>query len=127
MSSRILAIDDDPFNLDLFRMLLQSDGYEVVSSEGAYEKMAEVEAIHPDLIILDIRLPRQQAGFTFLQKLKLYQPTKDIPVIICTADVWFAREQEENLREKGIPIICKPFDINVLLQAIHQVLPSPNP
>ena len=126
MSARILAIDDDPYNLDLFRMLLQSDGYEVVSSPVAYEQMAEVEALHPDLIILDIRLSRQREGFTFLQELKRSRPIKDIPVIICTADLGFAREQEENLRDKGIPIIHKPFDIDSLLEVVHQSLPSQN-
>ena len=89
--------------------------------------MAEVEATHPDLIILDIRLQGQADGFTFLQELKLNQPTKDIPVIICTADVLYAREQEEHLRDKGIPIIYKPFDIDVLFQTIHQMLTSSNP
>ena len=126
MASRVLVVDDDPYNLDLFRMLLQSDGHEVILSNMPYEKMTEVEAIHPHLIILDIRLPRKQEGFTLLQKLKLYRPTKDIPVIICTAAVEFIREHEEVLQEKGISILCKPFDIDELLEVVHQSLSSLN-
>lgn len=126
MASRVLVVDDDPYNLDLFHMLLQADGYEVILSNTGYQEMAEVEAIDPDLIIMDIRLPRKQEGFTLLQKLKLYQPTKDIPVIICTAAVEFIREHGESLQEKGIPVICKPFHIDDLLEAVHQSLPSLN-
>ena len=126
MSSRILTIEDDPSTLEMLQTLLQSEGYEVISSAVAHE-MAEVEAMHPDLIILDIRLRSQPNGFTFLQQLKLYHPTKDIPVIICTADVLYAREQEEHLRDQGIPIICKPFNIDGLSQRVHQVLSSSNP
>lgn len=127
MASRILVIDDDQYNLDLFRTLLQSDGYEVILSNMAYQDMAEVKAIHPDLIILDIRLQKRRDGFTFLQKLKLYRPTKDIPVIICTAAVEFIREHEETLQEKGIPVICKPFNIDDLLKIVQRFLPSPSP
>ena len=126
MSSRILVIEDDPYNLDLFRTLLQSDGYEVILSKRAYEEIAEVEAIHSDLIILDIRLRTRREGFTFLQKLKLFRPTKDIPVIVCTAAVEFIQEHEAALQEKGIPIICKPFNIDDLLEAVHQILSSPS-
>jgi CheY-like chemotaxis protein len=126
MSSRILTIEDNLVTLGMFQTLLQAEGYDVISSPVACE-MAEVEATHPNLIILDIRLQGQADGFTFLQKLKLNQPTKDIPVIICTADVLYAREQEENLKDKGIPIIYKPFDIDVLFQTIHQILTSSNP
>jgi CheY-like chemotaxis protein len=126
MSSRILIIEDNLVTLGMFQTLLQAEEYDVICSTVACE-MAEIEATHPDLIILDIRLQGQTDGFTFLQKLKLNQPTKDIPVIICTADVLYAREQEENLRDKGIPIIYKPFDIDVLFQTIHQMLTSSNP
>ena len=126
MSSRILTIEDNLVTLKLIQALLETEGYDVICSTVACE-MAEVEATHPDLILLDLRLQGQTDGFTFLQKLKLHQPTKDIPVILCTADVLYAREQEEHMRDQGIPIMYKPFDIDVLFQTIQQMLRSSNP
>ena len=123
MASRILVIDDDQAILDLYCMLLESEGYEVSASLIAYEQLADIEALHPDLIILDIKLGDQYDGFLLLQKLKLYRPTKDIPVILCTAAVQVMQEQEEILRQKHIPLIYKPFDLDELLQVVHQFLP----
>ena len=126
MPSRILIIEDDPYNMDLFSTLLQSEGYEVALSDKAYEDMAEVEAIQPHLIILDIRLRTREEGYTCLQKLRLYRTTEDIPVIVCTAATEFIREYEETLLRKGIPVLSKPFDIDELLGAVRQRLPSLN-
>ncbi|HJT54903.1 MAG TPA: response regulator [Ktedonobacteraceae bacterium] len=123
MSSRILVIDDNQSILDLYCTLLESEGYEVSTSMVAYEQPADIEALHPDLIILDVKLNSQYDGFLLLQKLKLYRPTKDIPVILCTAAVQAMQEQEEILRQKHIPLIYKPFDLDELLQVVHQLLP----
>ncbi|HZU67708.1 MAG TPA: response regulator [Ktedonobacteraceae bacterium] len=124
MSSRILVIDDDQSILDLYRLLLESEGYEVFASLLPYEHLADIEALHPDLIILDVKLGEHYGGLLLLQKLKLYRPTKDIPIILCTAAVQTMQEQEETLRQKGIPVIYKPFDVDELLLIIRQFLPS---
>ncbi len=123
MPSRILVIDDNQTLLELYGVLLEDEGYGVTLSMTAYEQLADVEALHPDLIILDIKLGYQDDGLLLLQKLRLYRPTKDIPVIICTAAIEMMREQEETFRQKHIPIIYKPFDLDGLLQAVRQLLP----
>ena len=48
-------------------------------------------------------------GFRLLQKLKMYPPTEQISIIICTAAVSAIREQEDILQQKGIPLLYKPF------------------
>jgi CheY-like chemotaxis protein len=125
MSSHIFVIDDDQDILELYQTLLESEGYTVTISTIAYEQVRDVETLHPDLIILDMKVGEQYQGLLLLQKLRMYPPTRAIPVIMCSAAVTLMREQEETLQAKGIPIIYKPFDIDELLQVIRQLLPSP--
>ena len=124
MSSRILVIDDDQAILNLFQLILESEEYEVLLSKRAFEEASEIEHQHPHLIILDFKFGPHAEGFLLLQKIRMYPPTTAIPVILCTAAVAEVREQEEVLRQKGIPVIYKPFDLDELLQAIHQFLPA---
>jgi CheY-like chemotaxis protein len=124
MSFTILVIDDDDALLDLFRLLLEEEGYTVVTSKTAFEQMSEVEQLKPHLIILDIMMGRHYEGLLLLEKLRLYPPTRAIPVILCTAATNVIREQEETLQQKGVPILYKPFELEELLQVIHSLLPS---
>ncbi len=125
MASSILVINDDQSILELFRLILENEGYEVISSFVVYEDVKDVEQLQPALIILDVRIGYHAEGLLLLQKLKMYPPTKDIPVIICTAAVNEMREQEETLRQKKIPVLYKPFDVDELLKLVHQFVPSP--
>lgn len=54
MATRILVINDTQEILDLFRILLEGEGYEVVLSGFPFQQISEIEQISPDLIILDI-------------------------------------------------------------------------
>jgi CheY-like chemotaxis protein len=122
MSTRVLVIDDDDSILELFKMVLEPQGFNVQLSKTTYEDVKHVEALHPSLIILDAKLGQQYEGFLLLEKLKLYPPTKSIPVILCSAALEEIRQQEDTLRQKGIPIVYKPFALDELLQAIEQCL-----
>ncbi|GLV54985.1 hypothetical protein KDH_18320 [Dictyobacter sp. S3.2.2.5] len=124
MSARILVINDEESILDLFRMLLEGEGYEAVTSVETMENVADVERIKPDLVILDLKMGVQQEGWTMMQKLRMYPPTKAIPIILCTAALNEVREQESVLEDKGIPVVYKPFDVDEILHAIHSVLPD---
>ena len=126
MASSILVINDDQSILELFHLILESEGYEVSSSLVVYEDVKDVEQLNPALIILDVRIGYHAEGLLLLQKLKMYPPTKDIPVIICTAALSEMREQEETLRQKKIPVLYKPFDMDELLKLVHQFLPAPS-
>ena len=126
MASSILVINDDQSILELFRLILETEGYEVICSFVVYEEVKDVEQLQPALIILDVRIGYHAEGLLLLQKLKMYPPTKDIPVIICTAAVSEMREQEETFRQKKIPILYKPFDVDELLKLVHQFVSSPS-
>lgn len=122
MATRIVIINDDQDILDLYEALLSDEGYDVITSKLAFEHPAAVELLHPDLVMLDLKFGTQLEGWKMMQKLRLYRPTADLPIIVCTAALREAREQEDHLRAEGIGIVYKPFAIDHLLLAVRQML-----
>ena len=124
---RILVVDDTQEILDLFRVILEAEGYEVFLSTHAFENVIEIEHLHPDLLILDFLFGKHNEGWQLLQMLKMHAPTASIPVIICTAALKEVREQEDYLQKKEIQIVFKPFDIDELVSAVKHGLESSPP
>jgi DNA-binding response OmpR family regulator len=122
MGTRILVINDTQEILEMFRMLLEDEGYEVVLSSFPMQKVQEIEQINPQLIILDFVFGERKLGWQMLQLLKMQRSTAKIPIIICTAAESAVRDQEGYLVSQGIQIVYKPFDIDVLLLAISRAL-----
>src|SRR5438132_11943226 len=122
MPTRILVINDTQEILDLFRILLEEEGFEVVLSGFPFQQVSEIEQISPDLIILDIIFGDEKTGWQMLQLLKMKRSTASIPVIVCTAALNVVREQEGYLVSQGVHVIFKPFDIDHLLANIKHSL-----
>ena len=124
MAQRILVIDDDEALLVLYQAALEHAGYEVSLSQTVFADVAEVEQLHPDLILLDVKISQATDGLTQLEQLRSYPPTRSLPVILCTAAAARpTRERVEALRQQGVPVVYKPFEIEKLFQTIRHVLP----
>jgi len=117
-----MVINDDQDILELYETLLTEEGYEVITSKFAFEHPAAVEMQRPDLVLLDLKFGSHLEGWKMIQKLRLYRPTTELPILLCTAAVREAREQEDHLRSEGIGVIYKPFAIEHLLLAVRQTL-----
>jgi DNA-binding response OmpR family regulator len=124
MTRRILVVNDTQEILELFRMILEGEGYEVILSGFPIQQIHDVEEINPDLIILDFVFGDQKLGWQMLQMLKMQRSTESIPVIVCTAALDMVREQEGFLVSQGIHVIYKPFDIDLLITNVKQLLES---
>jgi len=124
MTARILVVNDTQEILELFKTILEYEGYEVVLSSFPFQHIKEIEKIQPDLIILDFLFDDKQLGWQMLQVLKLQKSTASIPVIVCTAALQDVREQEGYLVSQGVFVIYKPFDLDQLLATIKQTLAS---
>ena len=94
MTARILVVNDTQEILELFRMILEGEGYEVILSGFPMQQIQDVEEINPDLIILDFVFGDQKVGWQMLQMLKMKRSTEIIPIIVCTAALDMVREQE---------------------------------
>ena len=80
----ILVIDDDPFIRDVYRLSLEKSGFKVAAAEDGVAGLAAVAKERPDVIMLDIVMPRMD-GFETLAKLKGDPATKRIPVIMLSS------------------------------------------
>ena len=80
---KILFVEDEPTLQKTLGDFLKKSGYEIISALDGEEGIRKVEDEKPDLILLDLILPKME-GFDILRKLKLDLKTKDIPVIILT-------------------------------------------
>lgn len=118
----ILVINDTPEILELFRDLLEGEGYEVSLYSYAFRDLEEIKSRRPDLLILDFIIGGEAYGWQLLQKLKMDRATAKIPVVVCTAALQLARELEGHLKEKGVALVLKPFDIDDLLRAVEVAL-----
>jgi DNA-binding response OmpR family regulator len=82
--SKILIVDDEPFNVDYLEQELEERGYQTISAANGQEALEKVAAEAPDLILLDVMMPVLD-GFTVCRILKDHEETRLIPIIIMTA------------------------------------------
>jgi DNA-binding response OmpR family regulator len=82
--SKILIVDDEPFNVDYLEQALAELGYDTISAANGQEALAKVVADAPDLILLDVMMPVMD-GFTVCRHLKAQDETRLIPIVIMTA------------------------------------------
>jgi len=120
MAKKILVVDDEPQLVELLKIRLEANDYEVLVASDGQEGLKMARNKKPDLIILDLMLPKID-GFTVCRMLKFDEKYKNIPIIMFTAR---AQETDKKLgREVGADeYITKPFDPQVLLKKIEDLL-----
>src|SRR3954463_12415530 len=111
---RILIIDDDPDILEFLQVVLEEEGYVVVTStRGDYLKQLHNRGL-PHLIVLDMLLSGQD-GRDIVKYLKNREETRAIPVIMFSAHP----HAEQAARQAGAnDFLAKPFEIDVLLAKV---------
>ena len=82
--SKILIVDDEPFNVDYLEQELEGLDCEVISASNGQEALEKVRDAAPDLVLLDIMMPVMD-GYAVLSQLKADSSTRDIPVVIISA------------------------------------------
>ncbi len=117
---RILIIDDEPSIVKLLTRRLEVAGYEVLTAADGQEGLGKARAGLPDLILLDLMLPKL-SGFDVCAALKQDYRYRGIPVIILTAK---GRSQDEQLcREAGADAyLSKASNSSVILEQIEALL-----
>jgi len=111
----ILAVDDEPFNLEILEELLDDD-YEIKTAINGQLCLDTVKDIQPDLILMDVNMPVLN-GLDTCQKLKDDFETSKIPVIFVSA-LSTTEEKMAGYRAGGEDYISKPFDEDELLAKI---------
>jgi CheY-like chemotaxis protein len=98
----VLLIEDDEATAEMYRLRLSNDGYTVVHASDGESGLARALSDHPDLIYLDVRLPKLD-GFQVLEQLRANPQTQAIPVVILT------NYGEPELRERGLELGALEF------------------
>jgi adenylate cyclase len=116
----ILVVDDTPQNLDLLTRRLRSQGYEVATAADGEEALARVAELAPDLVLLDIMMPRLD-GIETVRRLKADPAHRHIPVILVTAKS-DPRDVVQGLDAGGDDYLTKPIDHAALLARVRSML-----
>lgn len=111
-------VNDDTAFLNLMHELLTDEGYNCflhIVGSTAYEKIRDEQ---PDLVVLDIRMNEPESGWHVLDLMRLDPETREIPVIVCSADSIQLRDKAERLKKHNAVAIEKPFDLQELLENV---------
>lgn len=116
----IVMVEDNPDNRTIYSLVLEHHGYEVVGAVDAESGLELVARRHPDLVLMDISLPRMD-GFEATKRLKRDPRTSDIPVVALTAHAF--DEDRQRAREIGFDgYLVKPLEPRRVLEEVRRFL-----
>jgi two-component system cell cycle response regulator DivK len=116
----VLYIEDNPDNRLLVKRVLLAEDYELLEARNAFEALAILKSVHPDLILMDINMPEMD-GYTLTAKIKSLPGFEQIPILALTANVM--RGDKERTLEAGCDgYIQKPIDIDQLTRVIERFI-----
>ena len=120
-SPHILVVDDDYEIAESIKYALVDAGYEVSLARDGNEGVAYAEARNPDLMILDMMMPKR-SGLLVLERLRQHSDS-DVPVIVITGND--GNRHREYARLLGVgDYLHKPFTMDTLLDSISRLLES---
>lgn len=112
----ILVIDDDPYILQLARLVLRDAGYEVVTAANAYEARLQLHRRRWSLVLMDLQLPGM-SGIELTREIRRDRLRGDVPIVAFTACAM--RDDEEEAVEAGCDAyVVKPAPIRALLDVV---------
>jgi two-component system alkaline phosphatase synthesis response regulator PhoP len=122
MKKTVLVVDDQPHIVRLIQVNLEKEGFRVVSAADGIDGMEKIVSENPDLMILDVIMPRKD-GFEVLREVKENPQTSHIPVIMLTVKTHNS-DIVEGLRQGAELYLPKPFHPKELVSLVKRVLES---
>jgi CheY-like chemotaxis protein len=129
---KIVTIDDDPDVLDVLRIALEANNYEVYAASNGADGLHIIKEVHPDLVILDVMMDTITEGFHVSYQLRSQDPRSEfqefskIPIIMLTGisqkmGIKFSPEKDGDY----LPVdeyVEKPIKVELLLEKIKRLL-----
>ena len=121
---KILVVDDDPEFVEITRMILESNGYEVASASDGEQSLEAMRQDRPDLVVLDVMMSSVLDGLSVCRQMRTESDLKDIPVIMVSSII---SSPHASLfpTDEYLPIdiwISKPMDPDDLLKKVRRLL-----
>ena len=151
MPKQVLIVDDDRNAVKFLSVVLSEHGYDPVAAHDGAEGLEKVKQNKPDLIVLDVMMPKK-SGFVLFKQLKKEEQYKDIPVLMITGVSGLLEEMErrgkedtferpydslreslrkaiKKMREEGLErpekFVDKPNDPDELIVAVKELIGEP--
>ncbi len=122
-NKRVLVIDDMHVMLDLVEIMLQMEGYEVVTATDVPTALEHIEKTCPDLILLDMMMPKM-SGNDFIQQFRQrHCQNVSAPIILLTVKL-YTEDEIERLGVAGY--LRKPFHRKELVDKLNELLGDPS-
>jgi DNA-binding response OmpR family regulator len=118
--AKILVVDDEEHIVMILKDSLEFSGFQVITAYNGVEALERVEQDNPDLIILDIGMPKLD-GWEVCRRLKSNEKTRQIPIIILTAYAQTS-DQRKGANLGADRFITKPCDLTYLVEEINTLL-----
>ena len=133
MAKKILIVDDDRDLVASLERVLRGNGYDVAAAHSGADGLRAVLAERPDLVILDVMMETDTAGFEAADALRSrretsrYREFRDVPIVILTAidqvtNARFSMDQGESFLPGTNVFLTKPVDLDELLAALARAL-----
>lgn len=120
----IVMVDSSQVFLHIIAEVLKDERYGVTASNYVPEIFTQIALLSPDLIIVDLTIT-ENAGWELLEKLELETLTRRIPVIVTSTNHHLLERALANKERYGFDnYLVKPFDLDVLLAAIEELVGS---
>ena len=117
---RILLADDNESNIIAIREYLHDRGYTVTIASDGYEVLTMVDNVHPDLILMDIQMPRFD-GLVTIRRLRALPAYATLPIIALTA-LAMPGDEARCLEAGATAYMSKPVSMRALGQMIQQLI-----
>ena len=113
-SNSILIVDDDRSVIDTFARALEHEGFDVTTALNPGIGLQLAENIHPDAIILDLRMPLIN-GIQFLRQVRSRPDLQQVPVAIVTGDYFLPEPMQAELKHLRASVLFKPLWLEDLI------------
>jgi class 3 adenylate cyclase/CheY-like chemotaxis protein len=118
--AKILVVDDTPKNVKLLADLLTVNGYSVVTAPSGREGLAQIDAEHPDLVLLDVVMP-EMSGYEVCCRIRENAATQTLPIVMVTA-LDPSEERIKGLDAGADDFLTKPINRAELLARVRSLL-----
>lgn len=118
--SKVLVVEDSVTQREMITDLLKGSGLDVTVASDGVEALSQIADTHPDLVVLDIVMPRMN-GYEVCRQIKSNPKTQDIPVVMCSSK---GEEFDRywGMKQGADAYIAKPFQPTELVGTVKQLL-----
>jgi CheY-like chemotaxis protein len=124
--SRVTVVNDSTDFLDLMRELIDDLGHDMTGLVAVKSTIHEVVDTEPELLVVDLVMgntPQEVSGWELLLLARSHRALRDVPVILCTADIWEVKQRAADLEQiSNVHVLTKPFMVDEMAELIGDLL-----